>query len=87
MLRMFVMPLDGPTKTLCDNENVVKNSSRIISSLHKKHSSIAYHAVRSAVASEVIRIGWIPSQQDLADAKTKMLSNVQRDKLFGLWTY
>ena len=52
-LRMFGAPLDGPTNVLCDNENVVKNSSRIDSTLHKMHVSIAYHAVRWAVAANI----------------------------------
>ena len=80
-LRMFGVPIDGPTKVLCDNESVVKNSTRIDSTLHKKHSSIAYHSVRWAVAAGVIRVGWIPSRDNIADAMTKTLSAPVRDTL------
>ena len=45
-LRMFGVPLDGPTKVLCVNEKVVHNSSRLESTLNKKHSSIAYYVTR-----------------------------------------
>ena len=86
-LRMFGVPLDGPTSVLCDNESVVKNSSRIDSTLHKKHSAIAYHAVRWAVAAGVIRVAWIHTTKNLADAMTKSLSVHAREKLFGQWTY
>jgi len=60
-LRMFGVPLDGPTKTLCDNESMPINSSKFESTLHKRHSSIAYHATRWAIAAGVILVGWIPS--------------------------
>ena len=33
-LRMFGVPIDGPTNILCDNESVVKNSTRIDYSLN-----------------------------------------------------
>ena len=86
-LRMFGVPLDGPTNVLCDNESVVKNSSRIDSTLHKKHVSIAYHAVRWAVAANIIRVGWISSKENIADAMTKTLTAPNRELLFGSWTY
>ena len=52
-IRMFGVPIDGPTNVLCDNESVVKNSSNVDSRLYKKHVSIACHAVRWAVAAGV----------------------------------
>ena len=58
-LRMFGVPIDGPTDVLCDNQSVVTNSTLIDSSLNKKHCSIAYHACRWAVAAEMIREGSI----------------------------
>ena len=45
-LRVFGIPIDGSTDALTDNESVMKNTSKIDSSLNKKHSSIAYHALR-----------------------------------------
>ncbi len=86
-LRMFGIPIDGPTKVLCDNESVVKNSSKLSSTLNKKHNSIAYHAVRWSVAAKVITIGWIKTSWNIADAMTKRLTSLMRDNLFGAWTY
>jgi hypothetical protein len=86
-LRMFGVPVDEPADILCDNEAVVNNSSKIESTLHKKHNSIAYHMTRWHVAAEVIRVGWIGTKENLADALTKRLSVVERDYLFGNWTY
>jgi hypothetical protein len=42
-LRMFGVPIEGPTNVFCDNEAVCKNTTRPESTLTKKHHSIAYH--------------------------------------------
>ena len=86
-LRMFGIPIDGTTSVLCDNESMVNNASKIESVLHKKHVAIAYHAVRWAVAAGVVRVGWISTHDNIADAMTKRLPAVKRDHLFGNWTY
>lgn len=86
-LRMFGVPIDGPANVFCDNESVVKNSSMLASTLNKKHSSIAYHSVRWAVAAGIIRVAWIPTDSNLADALTKRLTVETRNRLFGGWTY
>jgi hypothetical protein len=39
-LRMFGIPLAGPTKVFCDNDAVVKNATHSESTLHRKHTSI-----------------------------------------------
>jgi hypothetical protein len=86
-LRMFGIPIRGPTDIYCDNESVVKNSSLVESTLNKKHNSIAYHYVRWNVAADVVLISWIDGQYNLADAFTKLLTHDRRDQLFGEWTY
>ena len=86
-LRMFGIPIDGITDMLTDNESVMKNTSKIDLSLNKKHSSIAYHAVRLSVAAGVLRVGWVNTHENIADAFTKRLSAQKRDYLFGNWTY
>ena len=86
-LRMFGIPLYGPTDVLCDNMSVVNNSSKIESTLNKKHSSLAYHAVRWSAAAGIIRVGWVQTDLNLADAMTKRLTVTKRDFLFGEWTY
>jgi hypothetical protein len=40
----------------CDNESVVKNSTRPESMLKKKHNAIAYHRVREAQAARIVAI-------------------------------
>ena len=86
-LRMFGVPIDGPAKVLCDNEGVVRNSSEFASKLNKKHSSLAYHKTRWCVAAGIVLIGWVDTNDNLADAFTKRLSADKRDFLFGEWTY
>ena len=86
-LRMFGIPIDGFTAVLTDNESVMKNTSKIDSSLNKKHSSIPYHAVRWSVAAGVLRVGWVITHENIADAFTKRLRAQKRDYLFGNWTY
>ena len=86
-LRMFGVPIDGETKILCDNKSAVTNCSQLESTLHKKHNSLAYHAVRWSVAAGIIKVGWIDTNFNIADAFTKRLTVAQRDRLFGDWTY
>jgi hypothetical protein len=86
-LRMFGVPIEEETKVFCDNQSAVNNSSKIESTLNKKHSAIAYHSVRWAVAAGIIVVGWIETGQNIADVFTKRLTAIQRDKLYGDWTY
>ena len=86
-LRMFGVPIDDPCNVLSDNSNVVNNTSKFDSVLNKKHASIAYHAVRWCVAANVLRVAWIETGENLADAMTKRLPESKRDYLFGNWTY
>ena len=89
-LRMFGIPIydeRASTYVLCDNEGVVKNSSLVESTLNKKHSAIAYNFTRWNVAAGVIKVAWISTHENLADALTKRLPEAARDYLFGNWTY
>ena len=86
-LRMFGIPINGPAMVLCDNASCVKNSSILSSTLNKKHSSIAYHSVRWHVAAGVLKVAWIDTNYNIADAFTKRLSAEKRNALFGEWTY
>ena len=72
---------------LCDNKIAVNISSLLDSTLHKKHGSLAYHAVRWAVSSGVVKIVWVDTKLNIDDALNKLLSAVQRYDLFGYWTY
>ena len=71
--RMMGIPIDGPTNVFCDNESVFKNVTRPESTLKKRHNAIAYHRVREAVASGIIRIAWEDGRFNLADVLTKLM--------------
>ena len=53
-LRMFGIPIDGPTDILCDNQSVVMSSSVPESTLSKKHNSICYHHMHEACAASTV---------------------------------
>ncbi len=72
-LRMFGIPIDGPTNVFCDNKSVVTNSTIPTSTLKKKHNSIAYHHVREVVAAGVLQIAKVDTTENLADLLTKPL--------------
>ena len=80
-LRMFGIPVDGPTSVLCDNSSVVQNTTAPESPLKKKHLSIAYHRCREACAAKTIVIGYVNTKDNLADLATKVLPALQRHKL------
>ena len=80
-LRMFGIPIDGPTNVLGDNESVVNAASRVEVRLNKKHNAICYHAVREACAAGWIRVGWEPTETNIADLFTKMLPVEKRGQL------
>ena len=77
-LRMFGIPIDGPTNVFCDNEAVYKNASFAESQLKKKHQSICFHRVRECVASGILIPHKVASEFNLADLLTKALSAARR---------
>jgi len=76
-LRMFGIPLYGPTSIFCDNESVVHNANRPDSVLKKKHNAISYHKIRESVAAGIIQVFKISSDYNTADLFTKILSGVK----------
>ena len=80
-LRMFGVPISGPSRVMCDNDSVVKSSSFAESTLKKKHCSIAFHKVRESVASEKILIYYEKSSSNLADLLTKVMNAAKRHPL------
>ena len=73
-LRMFGIPIEGPTNVFCDNQSVVTNATIPESTLKRKHNSIAYHRVREAAAAGTIRIAKEEHQSNIADMLTKPVS-------------
>jgi hypothetical protein len=86
-LRMFGVPIDGPTNIFCNNEAVYKSCTIPESTLKKKHHSIAYHRNREAVAAGTVRIAKEDTKTNLADVFTKCLAAVTRNKLFDMFMY
>jgi hypothetical protein len=81
-LRIMGVPIDGQTYVYCDNMSVVNNTTKPKSMLKKKSNSIAYHAVREAVAMKEMVIAYIKSEENIADLMTKVLGGGEkRDKL------
>ena len=86
-LRMFGVPIGGPTNIYCENEAVCRNFSTPESTLKKKHHSIAYHHNREAVAAGTCRITKEVTETNLSDLFTKILSQVRREALLDRFTY
>lgn len=82
-LRMMGVPLEGPANIFVDNKSVATSASVPESTLKKKHNAICFHMVREACASGAVRIAWEPTEYNLADALTKTLPEVTRNKLFS----
>ena len=86
-LRMFGIPIDRESRILNDNKSVVDSSSKLKSTLNKKHNLIEYHLSRWNVAAGFVRIRCIKGISNIAEAFTKILAAARRSKLFGDWTY
>ena len=87
-LRMFGIPIEGPTNVFCDNdEAVTKNTIFPESTLKKKHNSIAYHRSREAVAAGTIRVTKEDGKTNLADVLTKPLAQANKEFLWGRFMY
>ena len=77
-LRMFGIPIDGPTNVFCDNESVYKHVSFAESQLKKRHQSICFHRVRECVASGILIPHKVASEFNLSALLTKSLSAARR---------
>lgn len=86
-LRMFGVPIDGPTTFFCDNEAVFKNTSIPESTLKKKHHSIAYHRCREVVAAGTVRVTTGGTKTNLSDLFTKLLPQARCEELLDKFTY
>ena len=86
-LRMFGVPLGGPTTVFGDNEAVTKGARVPQTKLNKKHNSIAFHRVRESVAQGMTRFVWTSGDSNLADLLTKSLNGPRRARLMGDFMY
>ena len=67
-LRAMGVPVKGPSYLFGDSLSVVTNTTIPSSTLKKKHNAIAYHRVREAVATGILRFVHIPGSRNVADA-------------------
>ena len=72
-LRMMGVPIDGACKTFCDNDSVVKNTTRPESPLRKKENSISYHKTRESIAGHWVALTKEPGDYSVADLLTKLV--------------
>ena len=86
-LRMFGVPIEGPTNVFCDNEAVTKNARVPESTLNKKHNAIAYHRTREAVAAGTIRVAKEDTATNMADMLTKVMPAAQKEGLCDRFMY
>ena len=84
-LRMLGVPIVGPCcSVFCDNDYVVKNVTRVKTSLRKKHCSVSYHKAREAIAAEAIRVAKESGEtNNQADILTKLLPGPKLRDLSG----
>ena len=70
-LEMFGIPIDGKVNMFIDNQAMFKSSTIPESVNKKKHTSVAFHRIREAIAAGWIRIAHVPGKTNLADFLTK----------------
>jgi hypothetical protein len=75
MLSSLGVDLDGPKLMLEDNMSEVLITSILSTLLKKKRNAIAYHRVREATTSKIMRFAYIKSEENFNDILTKPLSN------------
>jgi hypothetical protein len=86
-LRMFGVPIEGPTNIFCDNGAVCANTTRPESTLTKKHHSIACHRSREAVAAGAVRVSKEHTSTNLADIFTKTMLAPRREDHLDKFNY
>ena len=86
-LRMFGVPINGPTNMFCDNQGVVKNTSIPDSTLSKKHNAVNYHTVSEAADCRIVRIRKEDTETNLSDVLKKVLSKGRKDDLISYILY
>jgi hypothetical protein len=78
--------LDGTALMLGDNMSVVLNTT-VPSSVLKKHNEIAYHCVREAIATRIMRFAYMKSEENVSNVLTKTLNNDKYHYLMKRWLF
>jgi hypothetical protein len=85
-LRMFGVPIEGPTNIFCDNGVVCSNTTKPESTLTKKHRSVAHHRCREDVAAGTVRASKEHTSTNLADMFTNIMAAMVREELLDKFT-
>jgi hypothetical protein len=84
---MMVILLDGHAYVRVVNMSVVKNTTGPESKIKTKSNEIAYHFVREAVASGIVRIAHETTGSNKADILTKQLPGPTTRQIIGTIVY
>jgi hypothetical protein len=87
MLRSLKVSLDGTALMLGDNMSGVLNTTVPSSVLKKMHNAIAFHRVREAIASRIMRFAYMKSEENVSDMLTKPLINEIFHYLLKRWSF
>ena len=79
---MMGLPCDYPTYILGDKKSVLVNSTIPTSLLKKKSCSIAYHFVCEGTAMDEWIIGYVSTNDNVADLLTKPIPNGDKKSKF-----
>ncbi|XP_022024744.1 uncharacterized mitochondrial protein AtMg00810-like [Helianthus annuus] len=80
---LHALPMARPT-LLCDNKSAIFLSQNLVSHKRAKHIDIDYHFMRELVSSGRFYTKFVPSNLQVADIFTKILSRPLFEKLRGL---
>jgi len=73
-LRMFGVPIEGPSWLFGDNKGVIQSSTIPHSKLEKRWCALSYHRVRESVAAGHIHFLHLEGRQNPSDCLTKTLN-------------
>ena len=82
-LRMLGVEVIGPTLLFGDNQSMISNVSLPHSVLKKRHAANSYNRCREAVAGDIVRFIYCPTEYNLADMGTKALNGVIHQRLLN----
>ena len=86
-LHMMVVSVDEAMMIFCDNDAVVKSTSKPESTRKKKHNAVNWHRCMESQAAGWCRLAWLGTNMNLADLFTKTLPGPTRKRLLEriLW--
>jgi len=89
-LRYLGVPIVGPSCVFGDNKSVTDSGMKPSYRLKKRHNILAYHHVREAIASDIVRCYHIDGKYNPADIMTKFHSSrewyeLMKPMIFQAW--